>query len=231
MHDPAPSPPIKLCECGCGEPTPLAKQNQSWSGRKKGEPARFIAGHNARLGRPEGCKAPGCTGKPHGAGLCMKHYLRQRRHGNLTGKFPQGSAEERFWRYVEKTGDCWNWTGGRGGDGYGHFYAENDSRVMAHRFSYRIHNGEIPDGLIICHRCDNPSCVRPDHLFLGTHLDNVRDMFSKGRNVSGMGKRTHCKNGHPFDEDNTLVQPGGWRRCRACRHLSYVKRVAKKRGA
>jgi hypothetical protein len=229
MHDPAPQP-TKLCECGCGKPTRIATQNQPKSGTKKGEPARFLAGHHGRRPKREGCEVPDCTGKHFGAGLCVKHYMRKRRHGNLIGKFPQGPAEERFWRNVDKTGECWTWTGGRAIDGYGSFYADG-AGIAAHRFSYQLHNGPIPAGLVICHRCDNPPCVRPDHLFLGTQLDNVRDMFSKDRNVSGMGRRTHCKNGHPFDEENTLVQPGGWRRCRACRHLSYVKRVAKKRGA
>ncbi|MEY9995875.1 hypothetical protein ABIE67_007907 [Streptomyces sp. V4I8] len=231
MHDPAP-PPTKLCECGCGKPTLIATQNQPKSGTKKGEPARFLAGHHGRRLKPEGCEVPDCAGTYFGAGLCVKHYMRKRRHGNLIGKLPQGSAEERFWRYVDKTGECWTWTGGHSNDGYGRFFiSEGEGNVAAHRFSYQLHNGEIPDGLIICHRCDNPPCVRPDHLFVGTHLDNVRDMFSKGRNVSGMSKRTHCKNGHPFNQENTLIQPGGWRRCRTCRHLSYVKRVARKKGA
>lgn len=228
MHQPPPPPSSKLCECGCGEPTSIAKQSQSRSGRKKGEPARFISGHNGRIARHEGCEAPDCTGQHFAAGLCVKHYMRKRRHGNLVGKFPQGSAEERFWRYVDKTDECWTWTGGRINGGYGCFSVDGETNVAAHRFSYQLHNGEIPAGLVVCHRCDNPPCVRPDHLFLGTQLDNVRDMFSKGRSVSGMGRRTHCKNGHPFDEENTLIQPGGWRRCRACRHLSYLKRVARK---
>lgn len=231
MHNPAPPTPAKLCECGCGNPVLVATQNQP-SGTKKGEPARFLAGHRSPRTKREGCEAPDCTGEHFGAGLCVKHYMRKRRHGNLIGKVPQAPAEERFWRYVNKTGECWAWTGGTANDGYGRLYiSERDGSVAAHRFSYQLHNGEIPAGLIVCHRCDNPPCVRPDHLFLGTHLDNVRDMFSKGRNVSGMGRRTHCKSGHPFDEENTLIQPGGWRRCRTCRHLSYLRRVARKQGA
>lgn len=178
----------------------------------------------------EVCEAPECSGKHFSAGFCAKHYMRLRRHGNLEGKVPQAPAEERFWRHVDKSGECWNWKGALGRGGYGQFAPTATTHALAHRYSYELHVGPIPAGHVICHRCDNPGCVRPDHLFLGTQLDNVRDMFSKGRNVSGYGKRTHCKNGHPFDEENTLIQPGGWRRCRACRHLSYVKRAAKQRG-
>lgn len=230
MHDPESPPPAKLCECGCGRPTLIAMHNQPQSGTRKGEPARFLAGHNSPRPKREGCEAPDCSGKHFGIGLCVKHYMRKRRHGNLTGKFPQGAAEERFWRYVDKAGECWTWTGGRTIDGYGNFRADG-AGISAHRFSYQLHNGAIPEGLFICHQCDNPPCVRPDHLFLGTPLDNVRDMYGKGRNVDGYAKRTHCKSGHPFDEENTLIQPGGWRRCRACRHESYVRRVARKQGA
>jgi hypothetical protein len=225
MHHPTPSP-VKLCECGCGEPTTIAKKSDKPSGRKKGEPARFIKGHHTRLLRKEGCSAPECDGKHFATGLCQKHYSRKLRHGNLTGRYPQGPAEERFWLRVQKSDGCWTWQGAKGDHGYGHFTADGGVDVSTHRYSYQLHHGEIPPGMVICHRCDNPVCVNPDHLFLGTQRDNVQDMIQKGRRVSYWALRTHCKNGHPFNDANTRIQIDGSRRCRACSRASDSKRRA-----
>lgn len=103
--------------------------------------------------------------------------------------------EMRFWRHVHKTGECWLWTGGRsggqtlnGGRGaYGSFNVKAGPLRgrYAHRFSYRLHHGPIPEGMYVCHRCDNPICVRPDHLFLGTAADNNTDMARKDRHARG----------------------------------------------
>ena len=87
----------------------------------------------------------------------------------------------RFWRYVDKSGDCWEWTGATNGR-YGHISRGPGLGVAAaHRVSWEIHNGPIPAGLFVLHRCDNPPCVRPDHLFLGTDQDNSDDKLRKGR--------------------------------------------------
>lgn len=75
---------------------------------------------------------------------------------------------------------CWIWTRSKNARGYGYFYA-NNLAWKAHRFTYACFVGEIPPGLLVCHRCDTPSCVNPAHLFLGTHADNVRDMVQKNR--------------------------------------------------
>lgn len=90
-------------------------------------------------------------------------------------------AEERLWSQVKKTEGCWEWTGGTDRDGYGRFFEMR----RAHRFSWYLHNGPIPDGLHVLHTCDNPPCVRPDHLFLGTNTDNVADKIAKGRGQFG----------------------------------------------
>lgn len=85
-----------------------------------------------------------------------------------------------FWSYVDRTGECWVWTGNRNTRGYGSFW--NGSRdERAHRFAYRLVFGPIAPGMFVCHRCDNPGCVRPAHLFQGTHSDNMRDAHRKGR--------------------------------------------------
>jgi hypothetical protein len=88
----------------------------------------------------------------------------------------------RFWSNVDKTGTCWVWTGARNVRrmGYG-ATSLGGKNTPAHRASWRLTNGEIPSGMFVCHRCDNPPCVRPDHLFLGTHGENMRDMMSKNR--------------------------------------------------
>lgn len=95
---------------------------------------------------------------------------------------------ENFWAKVDKSGDCWNWTAFKS-KGYGYIMCGWKNPVRAHRFSWVLHNGDIPDGMFVCHKCDNPSCVRPDHLFLGTPADNVIDMVQKGRNVSCPGPK------------------------------------------
>lgn len=87
---------------------------------------------------------------------------------------------KRFWSKVAMSDGCWLWTGCRNAKGYGSFYCPDKVR-KAHRIAWEIANGEIPTGIQVCHHCDNPSCVRPDHLFLGTQSDNSQDMVRKHR--------------------------------------------------
>ena len=91
-----------------------------------------------------------------------------------------GPAEERFWKQVEKTDSCWNWTGHSKAGWHG-LFTWNKRQGQAHRYAWERERGPITDGLFVLHRCDNPKCVRVAHLFLGTQLDNMRDMALKGR--------------------------------------------------
>lgn len=128
------------------------------------------------------------------------------------------TVEERFWAAVDTTGDCWLWTASKAGNGYGKIMV-NGRRIGSHRLSYILHYGEIPEGLHVLHTCDNPLCVKPAHLFLGTHADNMRDASQKGRLPGGRPTAT-CKYGHPWTEENTYVctPPSlGHRPMRVCR--------------
>lgn len=89
------------------------------------------------------------------------------------------SDEDRFLSHVTKTDYCWEWNV-PSGEGYGFFYVSN-KKVKAHRFSYQLYKEQIPEGMLVCHKCDNPRCVNPDHLFLGTGSDNQQDCVKKGR--------------------------------------------------
>jgi HNH endonuclease/Helix-turn-helix domain of resolvase len=130
---------MKLCECGCGQPAPIATMTNRKRGIKAGEPYRFIRNHSKRV-----------------------------------------PLSVRFWAKVRKSDGCWEWTGAHRPNGYGSIQI-NDEAHSTHRVSWELTHGLIPHGLCVLHRCDNPACVRPDHLFLGTHQDNTIDALQKER--------------------------------------------------
>lgn len=156
-----------------------------------------------------GCPTPDCE-RPtvrKRDGACEYHRKATAQH--------RAPHPERFWRYVDRSGGptaCWPWTGGRNRDGYGSFSIAS-RYVGAHRYAVTLAGAVLGAGDEVCHRCDNPPCCNPSHLFVGTHADNCRDTAAKGRNP--MSARTDCPQGHPYDADNTVIRSGK-RCCRLC---------------
>lgn len=124
----------------------------------------------------------------------------------------------RFFSKINKTDSCWIWISATSHNGYGVFWL-NGGNIRAHRLSYKIHNGDIPEYIHVLHRCDNRICVNPDHLFLGTHSDNMKDMVIKKRHYRQ--SITHCPSNHPYSKENTRLSNRGSRLCLECDKIKH----------
>jgi HNH endonuclease len=132
------------------------------------------------------CTIENCDEVVNGHGFCGKHYRRWVKYGDpLGGDRNHAPSGVRFARRFIKIDGCWLWTGSKTKAGYGKFQTggKGGPYHLAHRFLYELAKGAIPKGAIVMHFCDNPSCVNPDHLSVGTHKDNTADMIAKGRHA------------------------------------------------
>lgn len=135
------------------------------------------------------CSEAMCARKARARSLCPRHYLRATRNGTLPEKKPYHRepipSALRWDKFINRNcpNGCWERTGTKNSQGYGLFSLAAGETVFAHRHSYRTYRGPIPRGLLVCHTCDNPRCVRPDHLWVGTVSDNNADARSKGRAI------------------------------------------------
>jgi hypothetical protein len=113
----------------------------------------------------------------------------------------KSGVQERFWSKVDKKGknECWEWLTGKNWGGYGIFSIDRRKHA-AHRVSWQINIGPIPKGKFVCHKCDNPGCVNPNHLFVGTHRENMQDMIRKGRAFRGYRINYHKLSSEQVEE-------------------------------
>ena len=135
---------------------------------------------------PKKCSRPGCDRRHDSRGLCAKHRYEALRSGEIQ-ILPPRTPTDRFWQKVEKADGCWEWIGAKKNNGYGHLNIGGKT-ILAHRYSFYLANGPIPEGLMVDHMCHNRACVRPEHLRLVTMKQNQENRIA-ARSDSGSGLR------------------------------------------
>lgn len=170
------------------------------------------------------CTIEGCERKHRAHGLCQYHFMRK--HRGYPVERVVLTPEDRFWKFVQRdtaTG-CWLWRGGIDSTGgYGTFTLDNKSnKIKAHRFSYQLAKGAIPEGMVIDHLCRVRACVNPDHLEAVTFAENL---------IRGVGNqnRLYCKKGHLMTEGHFYRSNRGGRVCKECTKATSQAYRARKR--
>lgn len=160
-------------------------------------------------------------------GMCAMHYDRWVHATPKDQRGPAPRFDRDFWDFVERSGECWNWTGPTNRKGYGLW-----KRSLAHRFSLAEAVPSPDPSLFACHTCDNPPCVNPAHLYWGTAADNARDLVERGTPNNQNSLKTHCKNGHELAGDNLrIVGKDQRRQCRECDNARSRERQRRYRAA
>lgn len=187
------------------------------------------------------CSTPGCTRPWRTRGYCANCYERAHRTGQLP-TLSKPTAEQRFLASVQILDNgCWRWTAGTFWDGYGQFSVDS-RKYRTHRYAYELYVGPIGMGLDLDHVCHNEDtscpggdtclhrrCVNPAHLEPVSHRENML----RGRGLSALNAiKTHCPQGHPYDEANTYMPSRGGRTCRTChRNREHMRKLAKREAA
>jgi hypothetical protein len=146
------------------------------------------------------------------------------RRGKWSDQITDDQYRAKLLSFVEKDDSgCWIWTGwcNKPPREYGEMYYRG-RQWRAHRLSYFLHKGPIPAGKVVCHTCDKPKCINPEHLWVGTQHENLIDCLKKNRHANAL--KTHCKRGHPLSGDNLEVWDG-LRRCVICQRGRYRLRA------
>lgn len=181
------------------------------------------------------CATLDCGSPAFCRGWCRKHYTRWHETGSTELGVRKGRTytrrpiEDRFWPKVQKTDDCWLWTASKTRQGYGCISTggQRGGHLMAHRVSWELANGPIPEGLHIDHLCRRPSCVNPAHLEPVTVAENTRRGYAPSLAAARQLAKTECRNGHPYDDANTHITKRGSRMCRTCiRERQRARRAA-----
>lgn len=177
------------------------------------------------------CAVHGCERPIRARAWCGKHYENWRARGRPEA-LRDISVSERLHQigWIVTSSECWEWKGPRNDAGYGLFtlVRMGYDKVRAHRVMYEERHGETPKGLLIRHRCDNPPCVNPDHLLIGTQAQNASDMRERGRRLEWEKNGMKCANGHDVSNNDNVTHIKGRRTCLQCKR-DRSKRYAARR--
>lgn len=144
-----------------------------------------------------------------GWGWCSPHYQRWKKYGDPKGSVKRKTLKDRFENgFLKQNDGCWVWIRHRDNWGYGQIWARN-TMIRTHRISWILYRGEIPSNKLVLHHCDNPPCVNPDHLYIGTNQDNTNDKLLRGREAKVRGE----KNGNSKLTENDVIKIREWLDC------------------